>query len=287
MQTPNPAVFSSHATTKTSKSVVRVRISLSLLTVCLSDRYHQTSLLKTQDPTLLRHGSQGGHVKKTVVLTIAALLLLGIGMASAERGTGNRSVLSARGASSAPPESQVPDGTPDSILSLAMAGRESWDFWDSPNNELLSEILGAGAEVTGVGWRQLEIVTVPDTGSWRWDAVISLYSTHPDGFFLDAAPGAGDGPGAGIYSSGGILDLGDLDIDNLPIGDDGLLYVQFWEDPDDVEDAIDANYPGGAFDIAYISGVPVPTVPAAALAGLGLLLLVSGGWLITRKSARQ
>jgi len=168
-----------------------------------------------------------------------------------------------------------------------MGGRQSWDFWDSSGNELFSEILGAGAVVTGVGWRDLAIATVPDTGSWLWDALTSLYSSHPDAFFIDIAPGAGDGPGSAIYSSGGILDLSDYDIANLPIGDDGLLLVQLWEDPDDVEDAIDADYLGGAFDIAYLSGTPVPTTPTTALVLLALLLFASGSWLTAKKLARQ
>ena len=231
--------------------------------------------------------TKGGHVKRTVVLTIAALLLVGIGGASAERGGGRTSVLSARGAAANPPDSLAPDGTPDSILTFDMGGRQSWDFWDSSNNELFSEILGAGAVVTGVGWRELGISTVLATGSWRWDAITSLYSSHPDAFFVDVAPGAGDGPGAGVYSSGGIIDLGDFDIDNLPIGDNGLLFVQLWEDPDDLENAIDANYTSGAFDIAYIAGTPVPAVPTAVLGVLAILLLVSGSWLLTRKLARQ
>lgn len=167
-----------------------------------------------------------------------------------------------------------------------MEGRQSWDFWNSPNNELFSEILGGGAVVTGVGWRDLAIATVPDTGSWLWDALTSLYSSHPDSFFIDIAPGAGDGPGSAVYSSGGILNLGDFDIPNLPIGADGLLLVQLWEDPDDLENAVDADYLGGVFDIAYIAGTPVPTAPVTALVLLALLLVASGSWLIANFWAR-
>ena len=225
-------------------------------------------------------------MKQAAASTFAVLLLVCTGVASAGRGTSGTSILSSRG-DAAPSGSQAPDGTPDSILSIEMGGRQSWDFWDSTNNELHSEILGAGAVVTGVGWRDLAIATVPDTGSWLWDALTSLYSTHPDAFFIDIAPGAGDGPGSAIYSSGGILDLNDFDIANLPIGDDGLLLVQLWEDPDDVEDAVDADYLGGAFDIAYVSGTPVPTTPITALVLLALLLFASGSWLMAKKLARQ
>lgn len=228
---------------------------------------------------------QGGHVKQAVVFAIAAQLIFSLGVARAERGD-QAAVLSTRGTGGAPPGSLVPEGTPDSILSIAMGGRESWDTWNASSNEILSEILGAGSVVTGVGWRQLGIATVPKTGSWRWDAVTSLYSSHPASFFLDIAPGAGDGPGTGVYNSGGILDLGDFNISDLPIGDDGILTVQLWEDPDDVANAVDANYTGGNLDVAYVGGAPVPATPAVVLAGIALLLLGTGVSLIARKAAR-
>ena len=213
---------------------------------------------------------------------------MGAGAVSAERG--DRSMVSARGAVGSPPGSSIPSGTPDAILTIDMTARESWDTWNSSNNEIFAEVLGAGAQVTGVGW-DLTIATVPETGSWLWDAVISLYSSHPDSFFLDVSPGAGDGPGTADYSSGGVIDLGsvpppDGPIPNLPIGTDGELLLQLWEDPDDVADAVDADYTRGTFTIAYIGGEPVPAVPLSVLTWLALLLLGSGAWLISRRTSR-
>jgi hypothetical protein len=227
-------------------------------------------------------------LKRVSVLTITSLLLLVANASDADRGSDRTAVLSVRGSLTSTTDQLAPDGTPDSILSIDMGGRRSWDTWNSLNNELFNEVLGAGSWVTGVGWTELGIATVPETGSWRGDAVTTLASSHPESsFFLDIAPGFGDGPGAATYSSGGILDLGDFEISNLPIGDDGVLYIQLWEDPDDVENAVDANYTGGTLAIAYIAGQPVPTIPVSALALLALLLTVTGIWLLSRKPARE
>ena len=229
-------------------------------------------------------------MKRTVVMTLGALLVFGSGVANAERG-GNSAQFSVRGGTVPPPGSSSPDGTPDSLLSINMAGRQSWDDWNSSNNEIFTEVLGAGAQVTGVGW-DLTISTVPETDSWLWDAVISLYSSHPDTFFLDLSPGAGDGPGTQDYSTGGIVNLQDVPppdgpIPNLPIGADGNLFIQLWEDPDDAPDAVDANYTRGSLDVAYIAGQPVPTIPGSALALLALLLAAGAVWWLSNRSVRE
>jgi hypothetical protein len=172
-----------------------------------------------------------------------------------------------------------------------MGGRESWDAWNSPNNELLTEILGAGAAVTGLGFRQVVISTVPDTGSWRWDAVTAFSSSHADSYIIELAPGAGDGPGTGTYDSGGILLLQDVPepfgpLPPLPVGDDGQLFIQLFEDPDDLENAIDANYTAGSYDVAYIAGAPVPAASSAFLLGLALTLTLVGIWRISTTRRR-
>ncbi len=219
---------------------------------------------------------------RPIVRGFALLLMLSPAVTLAQKGSGPREVVSFRGPEHGPIGTPSPAAGEEAILSVDLTGRESWDFFGSSNNEILTEILGPAAEVTGVGWN-LTIQTVAAT-SWLHEAVAAFYSNHEDGFGFDVAPGVGDFfSGKAAYSSGGILYLADFDIPDLPLGADGGLLIQLWESFDDVPDAVDARYPSGSYDLAFTSGAPVPALPPVGLAILALLILAAATWLLARR----
>lgn len=213
------------------------------------------------------------------------LMLAGIAPAFAQKGESGTGMLmsyTAEGSTVANPPDV--EGVPDTMLQLDISGTESWDLLDDPSNTVLVEAIGAGAIMTGVGWD----VTISTVGaSWLSEAVTYFDGEDLDGMGLFLTPGVGDGmPGSATYSSGGILDLTDNGIPNIPVGADQSLYLQFFESFDDVSDAVDATWDAtSTYDIAGIGisiggAFPVPTLSTiglitllTALAGVGVFLL--------------
>lgn len=234
-------------------------------------------------------------MKKLFVFVVFVLVctLVGIVPAWAEKGdTGSGMLMSmtADGSTLAvlPP---VITSTPDSFLNIDVSGVESWDLLDSLNNTILTEFLGAGSSMTGIGW-DLTLETVG--GSWLAEQKIYFDGEDLDGTGLFLTPGIGDGfPGIGSYSSGGIIDLSDNGIQDIVIGPDGLLYIQFFEVFDDVVDAVDSFYQAGSsLDIAGInaggwggafSSIPIPTTTTVGLLALFLSIATLGMFVIRRE----
>jgi len=142
-------------------------------------------------------------------------------------------------------------GVPNSVVQIDISGVESWDQLFDPDNVVLTRFLGPGAVVTGVGW---DLTLTTFGSSWLSEAEIYFDASDQDGLGLIVAPGAGNNmPGSMSLSSGGILDLSDLGISNLPILGDGLLYLQFYESVDHISNVPDAIFePGSFLDVAYV-----------------------------------
>ena len=212
------------------------------------------------------------------------LMLAGIVPAFAQKGEGPSVLMSYTfdGVTVADPPDV--EGVPDSMIQLDITGVESWDVLDDPDNVVFAEVLGAGAIMTGIGWD----VTITTVGaSWLSEARSYFDGSDQDGMGLFLTPGVGDNmSGSATYSSGGIIDLTDNAIPNIPVLADETLYVQFYESFDDVANSVDANYdPTSTFDIVGIGFVtpgsfPIPTLSTVglialltALAGVGVFLL--------------
>lgn len=181
----------------------------------------------------------------------------------------------------APPNSR---STPDSSLVVDLSGQQSWDLLDDTDNTTLLVPLGAGAIMTGIEWN----VTITTSGaSWLSEAVSYFDGQDLDGTGLFLTPGVADGnPGTGTYTSGGVIDLTDNAIADIPIGPDGLLYIQLHESFDDVAGAPDATYDApSTYTIYYIAGPrAVPTMGDTALILMALGLLLMGGIALRRRS---
>ena len=127
-------------------------------------------------------------------------------------------------------------------IDIDISGAESWDGFGSANNLVRMIDLGMGSAVTidALGW-DFTIETIG--ASWLSEAVIGFSDTaNSNG--IDVTAGVGDDfAGVNSYSSGGLLVLNDFDLPNIELAD-GILVLTFFEDFDDVENAIDAIYQG-------------------------------------------
>jgi hypothetical protein len=181
----------------------------------------------------------------------------------------------------APPPSR---STPDSSIVVDLSGQQSWDVLNDPDNTTLLVPLGPGAIMTGIEW-DVTITTIG--GSWLSEAVSYFDGQDLDGTGLFLTPGVGDGfSGTGTYTSGGVVDLTDNAIADIPVGPDGLLYIQLHESFDDNANAPDATYDSpSTYTIYYIAGpAAVPTLGDTALILMALGLLLMGGIALRRRS---
>lgn len=136
-------------------------------------------------------------------------------------------------------------------MTIDLSGMNSWDLQGDLNNEFTSLFLGGGF-VTAIGW-DVQIQTVGS--SWLSEVTIGI----EDELFL--TPGIGDDfAGTNSYSSGGLIDLVDLD---LAFFVDGFsLDIEIFESFDDVNDEIDAVFGQGS--VLYVQTVLTPPTPGTA-----------------------
>jgi hypothetical protein len=156
---------------------------------------------------------------------------------------------------------------------LDISGEQSWDPLNDASNTVLLVPIPAGAFMTGIGW-DVNLATVG--ASWLNEARFYFDGSDQDLSGLFLTPGAGNSfPGAANFTSGGIIDLSDNAIPDIPILGDGTLYIQLFESFDDVADAVDADWTAGStLTIEYEGGAPpVPTVGEWGLIALGAALL--------------
>ncbi|MFH0946913.1 MAG: hypothetical protein V2A76_17095 [Planctomycetota bacterium] len=125
-------------------------------------------------------------------------------------------------------------------IGIDISGVQSWDAFGDPSNTLLTNDSGGmGSVMTGIGWD----VTIATIGySWLSEPKIYFDGSDLDGSGLFLTPGTGSGPGTGTFSSGGIIDLSDAGIPDIPVLADGLIHMEFFEGYDDVNDAADADF---------------------------------------------
>ena len=210
-------------------------------------------------------------------LVVAFLLLAVVAIVPAEAQKAPASSV-ARAVGSDPDAGTTQDGVPDSMVSIGMAGAESWDLMGDPDNEILIEAMGAGAIITGVNWN-ITITTVGASWLSEADAILGSTSTPQIGI----TPGFMDGaPGSATYTDG--IDFTDVALPNITLDADGAFVMELAESFDDVPDAVDANYDAGTYDMLYIAGAPVPTMPTIGMIALVIALLALGMFLLRRRA---
>ena len=215
-------------------------------------------------------------MKKYLVVAFLLVVVVAVGTAEAQKAPAAGIFQAAPGN---PEGGTTQDGVPDSMVSMNMGGAESWDLVGSPNNQVLTEAMGAGAIVTGANWN----VTITTVGaSWLSEAQAHMGSSSSPSVVI-ATPGAADAmPGSMTYVGGG--DFTDNAVPNITLDADGMFVMELAESFDDVTDAVDANYDAGTYDMLYIAGAPVPTMPTLGLIALVISLLALGMVLLRRRA---
>lgn len=153
-------------------------------------------------------------------------------------------------------------GGATATMTIDVSGMQFNDAEGSALNETLSITLGAGTEVTGIGWD----VTLTSIGaSWASEAVMGF----EDQLYLTVAAGD-DAPVTSVgYSSGGIIDFSDdTTLPNIVVEADANLDIEFFEGFVDNAGTGDNFFEAGStITIAY--AVPAPgSMAILALDGL-------------------
>ncbi|MCH2137293.1 MAG: hypothetical protein MK101_12075, partial [Phycisphaerales bacterium] len=133
---------------------------------------------------------------------------------------------------------------------LDIAGIDSWDLYESANNETRTMIIPAGASITGVGWDNVTLSAIDP--SWGSEAGIMFHwenDGEPFAGYISIFP---DDDGPGDY--GPATGFDDLTQDWNFSDADGEILVEFFETYDDAEGVVDASWTGGSIYVVYDGG---------------------------------
>jgi len=149
---------------------------------------------------------------------------------------------------------------PNSFVALdfSKSTAESWDEKDQPNN-MITQCLN-GDSITGVEYTNVTIETVGN--SFFSEAVIYFSDSNDNGSGLKLQIGSGnESSGVAIFNSDGIVDItdsGNLDVTSLS---DKKFVIQFFENIDDEQGAIDARFTNGILKIWGVNLTAVEGCP--------------------------
>ena len=165
-------------------------------------------------------------LRTLIAATLASTVFLS-GAAFAAKGDGPSRTLDSHLFGTVGPS---PDGATTDQFDIDIGGQQTFVACPAFNEEppagqpVLTFDLGAGAEVTAVGW---DTLVTAFGASWRSEATVGFYNA--DGLYLTLAPGTDDSSGGPTaYASGGLVDLSDNGIPNMVLSD-GMLRLSFCE----------------------------------------------------------
>lgn len=152
-------------------------------------------------------------------------------------------------------------------ITIDVGGIDSFGGYGESGNTIITALIGANAEVTGVTY---DVTLEAFSPSWLSEITVDFTdSAETAGVAL--RPGFEDAlPGVGSYSD--TANLTDLGL-NFNVGADGQLRLQFYEGFDDASVAPDGKWLSGTltFEVSALA-VPEPStyaLMAFGLAGLG------------------
>ncbi|MDX2115024.1 MAG: hypothetical protein SFZ24_05295, partial [Planctomycetota bacterium] len=167
----------------------------------------------------------------------------------------------------AEPDSRVGFGT----LTIDVSNTSSMDNFGDPDNARRQFFVGRNNILTGIGWNVVLQTVTPNSGI---DELIVWFSNrfenpYTAGFGL--RPGGGlDGPAGPTAFSSPMLKLQDVNVPDLHIGPDGILTLEYADQPDNAPGQADGLWISGTITLQFVH--PVPPVPAPASAAALLLL---------------
>ncbi len=142
----------------------------------------------------------------------------------------------------------VIQSTPNSSVKLdfSVNPAESWDAKNKPKNLITNCI--DGSSITGFEYSNIKLQTF--AGSYLKEAIIGFSNTSPNDEDIQLVIGAGrNEAGTAIFSSNGIIDITDIGLDDVVSLSDNKFLIQFYEEVDDVRDAVDAKYSEGTLTV--------------------------------------
>ncbi|MFK8010706.1 MAG: hypothetical protein AB8B80_01610 [Marinicellaceae bacterium] len=165
--------------------------------------------------------------------------------------TSNQTSFHSKNSNKSAPNSSV-------VLDFSIANGESWDEKDSSNNVVANCV--NGSSITGFEYEDVTLAT--ESGSFFSEAVIYFSDSNNGDNGLRLTTGAGDQTsGTKTFNSNGILDLTDNGLDDIVSLDDSAFFIQFYENVDDAENAIDARYTSGKVTVWGIDLIPANDCP--------------------------
>lgn len=123
-----------------------------------------------------------------------------------------------------------------------MTGINSWDGLDDADNVSIDIDISSSLKVVGAAW-DVGIASIGE--SWLADASVFISNSDgsADGNAVILAPGFEVlSPGDQEFSSGGVVLFADAGLPEVEPNGDGIIRLQFYEDFDDVPDAIDSEW---------------------------------------------
>lgn len=189
-----------------------------------------------------------------------ALAMMTAGLAHAAKG--DSTVLLSQGDRQVRSLSGVPVAPKGSVAAASVAGIQSIDALNSPTNDVLEFNIGAGNALTGISWDVgIETLALSWVSEARVQFSSSTGSADPNAINLTVGNGV-NAPGNQEFSSGGVILFSSVPLNDITVGADGILRLQFFESYDDGPGA-DANWRDAVMP-AIVAGIGLACTNQAA-----------------------
>ena len=153
-------------------------------------------------------------------------------------------------------------GVATGTMVLDVSGMQFNDAAGSPLNQIMSVLIGVGAEVTAIAW---DVNLTSIGASWASEAVMGF-----EGQINLTVSGDG-APVTNMNYAGGPVDLSDNGLPNITVGADGILDIEFFESFVDNGGTGDNFFETGSTVTIFGTNF-VPTPGSLAVLGLGGLV---------------
>lgn len=149
--------------------------------------------------------------------------------------------------------------TPNSSVALDFSNQiaESWGERDQPKNMVVQCI--NGDVITGVEYSNVTLETVGN--SFFSEAVIYFTDSEMNGGLNFLIGSGNENSGTAVFNSNGIVDITDSGNSDVISLIDKKFLIQFYENVDDIRDAVDARFTSGILKIWGINLTPAENCP--------------------------